>query len=188
MTDDDSNELYDEPNRDNNYEYTDPDEMHRVRRLQQIHDSRERFESIRLKARELVDLGQLPAGRTRYYAAQLALDYVRQLEPILTRADSEILSREVTVTDVDGEVPGHSVTVADLLDANGTIKSTRQYRERNPDTNAMETKTEVTELTLDESAATRLVRLCDDFLEEVMPSGLSETADGEIGLDIEDIE
>lgn len=181
----DAESIFDSPDSDGDgYEYSDPDEMHRVRRLRQIHDARERYEEFRLKVQEHADMGRLRQADVRKYAAQLALDYVRQLEPVLRRADSNLLDRTIQidsrdVTAPDGStvtLPARTVRVADLLDAEGMVETKYQYTHRDPNTMSRTTDTETVQITIDTPASSRLVRLCDDFLEEVMPSGLSDAS------------
>jgi hypothetical protein len=187
MTETTDRDLYDDPDRDTDYEYDDPEELHRVRRIQQIHDARERFERARLAARGKAATNQVSDDALRKVTTQLALDYVRQLEPILARTGNDLLDRQVTlparrVTCPDGStatVEETTVTVRTLLDESGTITVTTEYQAYDSHSNCHQTRTHETPLPMDEAAATRLVRLCDDFLEGIMPSGIAETTDDE---------
>jgi hypothetical protein len=184
----DDRDLYDDPEGpDAEYEFEDPEELHRVRRLRQIHDARERFEKVRLRTVEGVHENKLTRPQQRRYTAQVALDYVRQLEPLLRRTDSDILDREATVrgrrvTTPNGDtlhVEGTTASVDQLLNTGGYATTRYEYQEHDGATNRTLHKTATAELTLDPAAATRLVRLCDDFLEDIMPSGIITDDDNE---------
>lgn len=186
--------VFDSPSTESGeYEYDDPDEMHRVRRLRQIHDSRERYEEFRLKVQEQADMGLLNQADVRKYTAQLALDYVRQLEPILRRADTGLLDRTIeidarTVTSPRGNdvtLSPRTVTVGELLDREGVLQVKYNYSYTDADTRSRVTNTETTTITITTAASSRLVRLCDDFLEDVMPSGLTDTDSDKWGIEYE---
>jgi hypothetical protein len=122
--------------------------------------------------------------RARMYTAQLALDFVRHLEPLVRRTDADLLDRRVTLSYEGGAV---TATVCPLLDNCGavTITATEEYRD--PETMAEGTRQVQQQVTLDRAAATRLVRLGDDFLEDIIPSGLTDTTDDVAEFDYSDL-
>lgn len=181
---DERGDVYDDADDLEGYQYDDPDEFHRIRRLRQIHDARDRFEKVRLKAREAEARGQVGISRDAA-AAQTALDYVRQLEPIIKRADSDILDRTVVVEstrvrpvdNVETRTEPMEVTVTELLNQTGEVETQVSYTKFDAEINTEKRHTTTVTVTISPQTSLRLVRLCDDFLESVMPSGLSETSD-----------
>lgn len=169
-----THDLYDEPEQEpGEYRFDDPEEYHRHQRLKQIHDSRERFEKGRHRAYHMADEGEISRDRAQAYTAQLALDFIRQLEPLVRRTDSDLLQRAVPVGN------GTQATVARLLDSDGIISITTTTTKDDPNTGGERKVTTTEEVTMSRRASTRLVRLGDDFLEDIMPSGIIEEESSE---------
>jgi hypothetical protein len=181
---DDAAGLYDDPDSAGGYEFDDPEEFHRIRRLEQIHDARERFDSGRHKIYHAADIGEITPERAQNFTAQLALDFVRQLEPLLRRTDADLLEREIELPTDGSSV---SATVERLLDENGTVAVNRTEKQMNPETNAKETVQITDRVTMTRRASARLVRLGDDFLEEIMPAGIVEDSDDDADLEYADL-
>jgi hypothetical protein len=177
-------DLYDDPDSAGEYEYDDAAEYHTVERLREIHNSRKRFDKKRHEVYHAADMGRITHDRARTFTAQLALDFIRHLEPLVRRTDSDLLEREVQLPHNDRTV---TATVGELLDGSGTveIETTEQYL--NPETNARGRRTVRESVTLDRAAANRLVRLGDDFLEDIVPSGLTDTGDDVAEWDYSDL-
>ncbi len=171
----DSPDLYDDPDGAGGYEYDDPDELHRVRRLRQIHDARRRFDAVEAKS---LDAG-VRVDRPTAVAA-VACGFLRQLEPIIRRSDSDLLRREVTINQQAHRVetndgpyrawtPARTVAVSELLDTSGNLRGAVQANgETHPVT-----------ITIRPDTSARLVRLGDDFLEDIAPSGIAEASNDE---------
>ena len=196
-------DLYEEPaNEAEELAIQDPDDLHRVRRVEAIHDARERFIRVRLQAREQVDADPMfHAYRKDKLAVLTALDYLRELEPMIRRSDSDILEREITIDGKridESQVPGSAdlsdeklrvepvtVTTKELLDTAGELHTTHRViswdslRKERRKTNVPVV------LTATERHALRIVRLCDDFIEDVLPSITS--GDGEADFDYSDL-
>jgi hypothetical protein len=196
-------DIYDEPTNDaQELAITDPDDLHRVRRVEAIHEARKRFVEVRLKAREAMDSDPMfHKYRKDRLAVLTALDYLRELEPMIRRSDSDILKREITIAGKlipESELPNDAhdtadnrrvesvtLTTEDLLDSGGEVNMThemtgydhmRQHR----------VKHEIAvSLNPEEKHAMRIVRLCDDFIEDVLPS--ISSGDGEADFDYSDL-
>lgn len=196
-------DIYDEPGNDaQDLAITDPDDLHRIRIVEAIHDARERFVEVRLKAREQYDADPMfHAYRKDRLAVLTALDYLRELEPMIRRSDSDILEREITIagklipesklpadaydTADNRRVESVTLTAEELLDSGGEVNMThvmtgydamRQQR----------VKHEIgVSLNPEEKHAMRIVRLCDDFIEDILPSITSD--DGEADFDYSDL-
>jgi len=177
-------DLFDDPDSAGEYEFDDAGEYHTIERLREIHDSRKRFDKARHEAYHAAEMGRISDQRASMYTAQLALDFVRHLEPLVRRTDADLLDRRVTLSHEGGVV---TATVGHLLDNSGavTISATEEYRD--PSTMAERTRQVQQQVTLDRAAATRLVRLGDDFLEDIVPSGLTDTGDDVAEIDYSDL-
>jgi len=111
-------DIYDEPTNDaQELAITDPDDLHRVRRVEAIHEARKRFVEVRLKAREAMDSDPMfHKYRKDRLAVLTALDYLRELEPMIRRSDSDILKREITIAGKlipESELPNDAHDTAD---------------------------------------------------------------------------
>lgn len=168
----DTDSVFDEPEQDLGQVYEDPDEMHRMRTLQRIHDARERFDRGRLELQSREDVAP---RRVKDLTAKLALDVVRSIEPLLRRSDSDLLQRTVSVD-------GAAVQIESLLDNEGRVDVvwTEEEFDASDQTYKQVEKSETK--TISTSTSTRIVRLTDDFLQGVMPSGLLPDDDDDVGF------
>jgi hypothetical protein len=122
---------------------TNPDENHRVRRLNQIHETRESFTTMHhhacVKSRD--------KHKWTKKAAFAAVHYARQLEPLMKRSDDSPLSETVHV---NGEL-----SLERLLDQGG-------YNN---------------EHWMSTAEAMRVVRVCDQWLDEHLNFDIESTND-----------
>lgn len=142
---------------------TDPDEHHKTRRLNQIHNARETFTEVYRKAEADHRSGQ---EGTRAVAA-VALDYVRQLEPLVKRSDSDLLDERVTVG-------GREVTISTLLDQGGTVTTTERVSKSR---RSLQFTTETTTHRMSKPTALKIVRMCDDWLDRYIDFKIEDTPD-----------
>jgi hypothetical protein len=177
------------------YTYETAEEAHRRRRLEQIHNARERFDKVRLSARRRLNSDSAKGRRrAREWTIYLALDVLRQLEPIIKRAEHDLLDVEVPVGGVQREVDGRLVTLPqkrvplrDLLDGEGQVQVTETVERYDSASNTTTTQTETFDVAPRTEVSTRIVRLCDDFLHEVMPADVIPDDEEDGGIDPEDI-
>jgi hypothetical protein len=178
MSADDGDVFDSAPGQDTEYEYDDPDELYRVRRLTQILDSLKAYDKGKIRLRHHPQARRLPQDERAALRDELALAVVRNLEPIISRTERPLLQREVVLTADGGDM--RTATLQDLLDAGGSIAERHTETQLDPDTNGMERVTKTRYYSMDEATADKVVRLCVDFLESVMPVNLtddSRTAD-----------
>ncbi len=166
---DENPDLYDEFDGAGEYVAEDPDDLYRVRRYRHILDARQRFDVV--EARSLAaDIEDRATA-----VAVVACGFLRQLEPIIRRSDSNLLRREVTIGQQPHRVEtedgpyrawtdARTATVSHLLDTSGTLQDEVEVNERTFPVTA----------TMQPDTSARLVRLGDDFLEDVMPINLTE--------------
>jgi hypothetical protein len=182
-------DLYDEPANDSGaVGLDDPDDLHRIRRVEAIHDARQNFVTVRLRARERVmtDKFFTPDDADRY-AVLTALDYLRELEPMIRRSESDILNREITIPSrqvarehvaADGislddqslTVGPVTVTLQQLLDHGGAVTVDGNARGTDSFSGVRKKREFTATLRPGDKHALRIVRLCDDFIEDVLPS------------------
>jgi hypothetical protein len=165
----------DEPGEDTqtDYEYDDPDELYRVRRINQILNALDNYDNGKIKLKFHPEARyELTQEERDGLRDELALKVVRHLEPIVSRTEYDLMDREVTVVSGDGEV--RQATLRGLLDAGGHIAEEYTEMRSTRGTQPREEVTEVRYFTMTEATADRVVRLCIDFLESVMPVGLSD--------------
>jgi hypothetical protein len=197
-------DLYDDPaHGSDSVAIDDPDDLHRVRRVEAIHKARQNFVTVRLKARERVMTDKFftrpDADR---YAVLTALDYLRELEPMIRRSESDILDREITIQSrrvapeqvaTDGisideqslQVGPITVTLQQLLDQGGDVVVDATARGTDSFSGVRKTREFSATLRPGDKHALRIVRLCDDFIEEVLPS--IRGGDQEAELDYSDL-
>jgi hypothetical protein len=197
-----------EPEQDaGNVEIKDPDDLHRIRRVEAIHDARERFVKVRLQARDMMyddpNWSQFNVDR---YAIMTALDYLREIEPMVRRSDSRLIEHTVTIPSKrfsteaipkDGRADrvkfdesslrtepveitlGELLTVGGSTRADATVTGTEvghvDYRK----------EIEVT-VNAGERVAVNIARLCDDFIEDALPS-IGKAADSTADFDYSDL-
>jgi hypothetical protein len=155
------------------YEYDDPDELYRVRRIEQILDALETYDEGKAKlkyhpeARHKLTVDERDALRD-----ELALTVVRHLEPIVSRTEYNLLGRQVVLHSDDGEM--RRATLEQLLDSGGHIAEEYEEVESTRGTQPRERVTKVRYYTMEEATADKVVRMSVDFLESVMPVGLSD--------------
>jgi len=159
-------------------------DYHELRRYQQIHTARERY----LRA-ELLAAGapELERTRMREAAATAAMQYLRELEPIARRTDSELLQNEaIWLTQPAPAQEGHSsrsaarqrymqFTYEELLQAGGTsIPWQVEYAYSDPYSGLQKTAISSAETTPPLEVLAQIVRHCDQFVESVLPFRLEE--------------
>jgi hypothetical protein len=197
-----------EPEQDaGNVEIKDPDDLHRIRRVEAIHDARERFVKVRLRARDMMyDDPNWSQFNVDQYAIMTALDYLREIEPMVRRSDSELFDHVVTIpskrfsteaipkdqhtrrvkfdesslrTEPVEITLGELLTVGGSARADATVTGTRvgQVDYRN--------EIEVT-VNAGERVAVNIARLCDDFIEDALPS-IGKAADSTADFDYSDL-
>lgn len=185
--------LSDDPKDTGDYQYDDSDELYQSERIKQLLAARRRFREGRLGAREQkYQPGGITEADYRDVCAQLALDYVSELEPLIRRTDSNLLERVIETGPQEVETPNGDtttvnppdVTVAELLNAGGEIQAAYRYGYFDTSANAHKTDSKTIRVTVDANASQRLVRLCDDFLEDVMPVELNEQQQTKIDDDL----
>ena len=195
-------DLYEEPANDaQKLAITDPDDLHRIRRVEAIHDARDTVVEVSLKARERMDTDPtFHKYRKDRLIVLTALNYLRELEPMIRRSDSDILEREITIAgklipeselpdaakrSADRRVEAVTVTVQELLDSGGEVSAKHEFRVWDHRTKERVRHELTVALNPDERHAMRIVRLCDDFIEDVLPSITSD--DGEADFDYSDL-
>jgi hypothetical protein len=183
MSESENERVFDQPDRIE-YEYEDPDEFHRVQRLKQIHEARKQFDKGQHTVQYKANRGAISEEHAREVVAQLAVGFIRQLEPILSRTESRILDYEFTFR---SDRVKHEVTARQILNTNGTVTYSKEVETFDPDTQQRGTKRERRQVMIPFEVSAKLVRLGDDFLEDVMPSGLVEAADGEADYEYDDL-
>jgi hypothetical protein len=189
-----------------NVEVHDPDDLHRIRRVRAIHDARERFVKVRLQTRDMmITEPTFAQSNVDKYAIMTALDYLRELEPMVRRSDSQLLEHKVEIPSKpfpsesiptshksvywdDGSLRTDPVelTLNELLNSAGTIRASATVKGRNAGTNSRVSKDIEITVTAGERVAMNIVRLCDDFLEDALPS-IGQAADSEAGFDYSDL-
>jgi hypothetical protein len=198
------NDLYDAPANDgDDVSIQDPDDLHRIRRVEAIHDARDTVVEVLLKCREreMTDRFFTSADTDRY-AILTALNYLRELEPMIRRSESDLLEREITIRErsvspehvpSDGmALSSRSVTVGpltvsldELLDSGGSVSVSTSARGKDPFSGIKKRREFSVKLRPKTKHALRIVRLCDDFIEEILPSITS--GDGEADFDYSDL-
>lgn len=158
----DDRDPYEDEDNDRQMQITDPDEHHKTRRLNQIHNAREQF----TRTYRLAEADHRSGPKGRRAVAAVALDYVRQLEPLVKRSDSDLLEETVTVG-------GQTVTISTLLDQGGTVTTTNRTRENR----RLMPRTETTEHRMSKPTALKVVRLCDDWLDQYIDFDIEDTPD-----------
>jgi hypothetical protein len=178
----------------------DHDDLHRVRRVEAIHDARERFVKVRLQAmHKMYEQSAFFQRDVDKYANMTALDYLRELEPMIRRSDSDFLDRIIVIgsqrfspdnirtSEQNRDVMWDEstlitkpvrVTVQELLNKGARVKSTATAHGTRVGHTDWQEEVEIY-VQPDASVATRIVRLCDDFIEDTLPSitESSNTAD-----------
>lgn len=174
MTDesDEHTDIFDSPERDDTeYQISDPEQLHKVRRLEQIHSAREQYSDLRLRAVEKESTtSRHDKDTTRRLLGQAAVEYLRQLEPIIRQSESDLLERTITTTEQE-------VSLADLLDNNGEIEKTVKREQSTGLVNHTLMATATATGSLRESESLRVVRLCDNFLDNHIPFDLHSDSD-----------
>jgi len=142
----------DRTDNDDGMRIKDPEKFHKTRRLKQIHDAREQFSETYKRAEADRRTGY---KGTRAVAA-VALDYVRQLEPLVEKSESDLLDKTV-------KVGPKTVSIRGLLDQGGTVTTrTRTHggiRQTFP-------KTDVEKHRMSRPTSLEIVRMCDHWLDE----------------------
>lgn len=142
---------------------TDPDEHHKTRRLNQIHNAREQFS----RTYRLAEVRDRTGDKEDRAVAAVALDYVRQLEPLVQRSGSDLLEETVTVG-------GHTVAISDLLDQGGTVTTReRKVRQHRALSVNYSTHTEY----MGRATALKVVRMCDEWLDQYIDFKIEDTPD-----------
>jgi hypothetical protein len=192
--------LDDDPEDIDGYQYDDPGELYQGERIKQLLAARRRFREGRLGAREQMYERGHDYTRADYrdVCAQLALDYLSELEPLIRRTDSNLLERVIETEPREIKDPNDDITTTDppnvtvgkLLDTGGDVETKYQYEYFDTYDNTSKKDTETVRVTIDDNTSQKLVRLCDDFLESIMPVEIdqgTETAEFDYST-IEDIE
>ena len=163
-------------------------DYHELRRYQQIHTARERFLKAELMASSVhaIEAAQYAAA-----AHTAALQYLRELEPIMRRTDSQLLEEEVHW--VAGPAPVHEMTNRALRpeDQDLTARMTTTYEELlawgseavpydveytwfDPTSNVKKRGAHRGKTRPPLQALAQIVRHCDQFVEAVLPFRLEE--------------
>lgn len=153
---------YEDEDNDRQMRITDPDEHHKTRRLNQIHNAREKFTEVYRKVE-----ASYRTRNGRQAIAAVALDYVRQLEPLVERSGDELLDETVTVG-------GQSVTLTTLLDHGGTVTTQKRVQRGR---NQIAWNTETTTHHMDKATSLKVVRMCDRWLDEYIDFDIEDTPD-----------
>jgi len=159
-------------------------DYHELRRYQQIHTARERFLRAELLAAGAPEPEQ---QRMREAAATAAMQYLRELEPIARRTDSELLQNEaVWLTQPAPAQHNHrsrkaarqrymQLSYEELLQAGGTsIPWQVEYAYSDPHSGLQKTGIASAESTPPLQVLSQIVRHCDQFVESVLPFRLEE--------------
>jgi len=164
-------------------------DYHELRRYQQIHTARERYLKAELYGSSLTD--QMEAYEFQQAAHTAALQYLRELEPIMRRTGSELLQERVGWTAGPAPISPRQKGLHSMERQRLTAKVDLSYEEllaRGGD--AVPYEVEYTEYShdlgryVDEvyhgrtkppmSALAQIVRHCDQFVEAVLPFRLEE--------------
>lgn len=200
--------IYEPENDAGNVEIKDPDDLHRIRRVEAIHDARERFVKVRLRARDMMyeepTFSQLNVDR---YAIMTALDYLREIEPMVRRSDSRLFEHTATIpsqpftadaipkdNDTADVVWDESslrtepveLTLADLLNTGGTVRADATVTGRKQTFRQTLSRDIKITVNAGERVAVTIARLCDDFIEDALPS-IGKAADSEADFDYSDL-
>jgi len=161
-------------------------DYHEVRRYQQIHTARERYLKAELMASS-VDAMQ--AAQYRSAAHTAALQYLRELEPLMRRTDSELLQEVVRwvagpapVQDLTNRVPKEGDLYADMATSyeellaygGDPIPYEVEYTFFNPNACSEQRDTFRGTSRPPIRALAQVVRHCDQFIEAVLPFRLEE--------------
>lgn len=112
MTLPDGPETESEEEEDDRIRVADPKQYTQNRRLEQTHNARDRVPQVRRKGYELLHDTSVGFRDSDYrrHVAQAVIDYGVELEPIISRSDSDVL---------DQELPNTDSTIKDILDTGG---------------------------------------------------------------------
>jgi len=200
-------EIYEPENDAGNVEIKDPDDLHRIRRVEAIHDARERFVKVRLKARDMMyDDPTFTQFNVDRYAIMTALDYLREIEPMVRRSDSQLFDHVVTIPSkrfTEEAIPKDrhtrrvkfdesslrtepvEITLGELLTVGGSARADATVTGTRVGHTNYRNEIEVT-VNADERVAVNIARLCDDFIEDALPS-IGKAADSTADFDYSDL-
>jgi len=165
-------------------------DYHELRRYQQIHTARERYLKAELYGSSMTD--QLEALEFQQAAHTAALQYLRELEPLMRRTDSELLQEPVRWTAGPAPVGDKKakgllrtkpedlyadieVTYEELLDWGGdAIPYEVEYHYHAPLESRNKREVHFGRTKPPMSALAQIVRHCDQFVESVLPFRLEE--------------
>lgn len=157
-------------------ELDDPEQLHKTRRLQQIHDARERFDRGRLEARGALYQSRISELQYHEITCQLALDYLKQLEPLIRRSEPELLNYE------PDEI---GMTLEEVLNQRGERLVEWEEEEFNGSSAQYDTVARQTREPIPPKASHTIARLCDDFLDRSTPVVIQSSR--EASFDVEDV-
>lgn len=101
---------------DDRIRVADPKQYTQNRRLEQIHNGRDRVPQVRRKGYELLHDTSVAFREPEYrrHVAEAVIDYGVELEPIISRSDFDVL---------DQELPNSNSTIKDILDSGGQAEN-----------------------------------------------------------------
>jgi len=156
---------------DTGVELDDPEQLHKTRRLQQIHDARERFDQGRLEARGALYQSRISELQYHEITCQLALDYLKQLEPLIRRSEPDLLNYQLDEVDM---------TLEEVLNQRGERLVEWDEEQFDGSSAQYDSVTRQAREPIPPAASHTIARLCDDFLDRSTPVVIETEQEWEI--------